>query len=397
MRTSRPRTSFFRRATAGVLLALALTAVAVASTAAPNLPDPLVRNDGSKVTSAAQWRDGRRGEILELFREHVYGRNPIGRPDSLAFKVTDTDPKAMGGTATRKLVTISYRGPGGEGAINLVLFVPNGAAKSAPCMLLICNRPAENIDPTREKKSPFWPAEQIIARGYAAAAFLNADVAPDTKDGWTKGAHAIFGRTPRTADAWGTIGAWAWGASRVMDYFETDSSIDRRRVAVVGHSRGGKTALWAGAQDERFAMAVSNESGSTGAKLARVSGGEDILKINTGFPHWFCENYKRYNQRDDTLPVDQHELIALMAPRPVYVASAAEDKNANPRGEFLGAKHASPVYALFKLPGLDAAEFPPVDTPLHAGKIGYHVRPGTHNLLESDWQRFMDFADKHMK
>ena len=397
MKASRPRTSFSRRAAAGALVALGCSVFVGAATPALNLPDPLVRNDGSKVTSVAQWRDVRRAELLELFREHVYGRNPVGRPDTLAFKVTDTDPKAMGGAATRKLVTISYRGPGGEGAINLVLFVPNNATKAAPCMLLICNRPAENIDPTREKKSPFWPAEQIVARGYAAAAFLNADVAPDTKDSWTKGAHAIFDRTPRAADAWGTIGAWAWGASRVMDYLETDSSIDRRRVAVVGHSRGGKTALWAGAQDERFALAVSNESGCTGAKLARVTGGEDIRKINTGFPHWFCENYKQYNNRDDTLPVDQHELIALMAPRPVYVASALEDKNANPLGEFLGAKHASPVYALFKLPGLDAKEFPAPDTAFHAGKIGYHVRPGTHNLLESDWQRFMDFADKHMK
>jgi hypothetical protein len=155
--------------------------------------------------------------------------------------------------------------------------------------------------------------------------------------------------------------------------------------------------LWAGAQDERFAMAVSNESGSTGAKLARVTGGETVLKINTGFPHWFCENYKRYNQNEAALPVDQHELIALLAPRPVYVASAAEDANANPRAEFLAAREASPVYALFKLPGLGAKEFPAVDAPIQSGKIGYHVRPGTHNLLESDWQRFMDFADQHMK
>jgi hypothetical protein len=397
MRSALSRNRFCRHlTTSGVAIALAFTTASGASTTL-NLPDPLTRNDGSKVTSAAEWRSGRRAEILELFREHVYGRNPIERPASLAFKVTDTNAKAMDGVATRKLVTISYRGPGGEGAIHLVLFVPNAATKPAPCMLLICNRGAENIDPTREKKSPFWPAEQIVARGYAAAAFLNADVAPDTKDSWTKGAHAIFDRTPRPPDAWGTIGAWAWGASRVMDYLETDSSIDRKRVAVVGHSRGGKTALWAGAQDERFALAVSNESGCTGAKLARVAGGETILKINTNFPHWFCDNYKQYNNRDDTLPVDQHELIALMAPRPVYVASAAEDANANPRAEFLAARHASPVYALFKLPGLDAAQFPPPDTVFHAGKIGYHVRPGTHNLLESDWQRFMDFADKHMK
>ena len=363
------------------------------------LPDALGGNDGRAVTSAEQWRRQRRGEILELFREHVYGRNAVERPDSLTFKVTDTDPKAMGGAATRKLVTIGYRGPGGEGAIHLVLFVPNAPQKPAPCFLLICNRPAEeNIDPTRAKKSPFWPAEEIVARGYAAAAFWNGDVAPDEKaNRWTKGAHAIFDRKPRADDAWGTIGAWAWGASRVMDYLETDRLIDAKRVAVVGHSRGGKTALWTGAQDERFAFVVSNDSGCTGAKLTRVAGGETVLKINTAFPHWFNENYKRYNDRPNDLPIDQHELIALMAPRPVYVASASDDANANPRAEFLSARAASPVYKLFGLPGLDAAEFPAPDTAHHSGKIGYHLRPGGHNLLEYDWKRFMDFADRNMK
>lgn len=381
-----------------VLVGLAPAARSAPSAAELALPDPLVSNDGSKVVSAEEWRGRRRGEVLELFRAHVYGRDPIARPETLVFDVTDTDRGAMGGAATRKLVTISYRGPGGEGAIRLVLFVPNASRKPAPCFLLICNRGPENIDPTREKKSPFWPAEQIVARGYAAAAFHNADVAPDEKARrWTKGAHAIFDQTPRAPDAWGTIAAWAWGASRVMDYFETDSSIDGRRVAVVGHSRGGKTALWAGAQDERFALVVSNDSGCTGAKLARHPGGESVLKINTNFPHWFCENYQRYNNRHDALPVDQHALIALMAPRAVYVASASEDANADPRGEFLGAKHASPVYALFKLPGLQAEEFPAPGTAFHDGKIGYHLRPGAHNLLEYDWQRFMDFADRHMK
>lgn len=396
MNTLSPRASF--RPTLLALVLAGVSAAAAANAAELSLPDPLVSNNGTKVTSAEQWQSQRRAEVLELFREHVYGRNPLERPSTLAFKVTATDPKAMEGAATRKLVTISYRGPGGEGAIHLVLFVPNARPKPAPCFLLICNRGQENIDPTRQQKSPFWPAEQIVARGYAAAAFFNGDVAPDEKaNRWTKGAHAIFDRPPRAPDAWGTIGAWAWGASRVLDYLETDPLIDRKRVAVVGHSRGGKTALWAGAQDERFAMAVSNDSGCTGAKLARVAGGESVQKINTAFPHWFCENYKRYNEHPETLPVDQHELIALMAPRPVYVASASEDANANPRAEFMAARAASPVYALFKLQGLAAKEFPAPDTAFPEGMIGYHLRPGPHNLLESDWARFMDFADKHLK
>jgi dienelactone hydrolase len=361
------------------------------------LPDPLVANDGTTIATAAQWQSKRRAEILDLFREHVYGRDPIQRPGTLAFSVKETEPNAMQGKATRKLVTISFRGPGGGGAINLILFVPNGRTKPAPAFLLITGI-ARAIDGTRENKSAFWPAEEIVARGYAAAAFWTGDVAPDRKaDRWTKGVHGIFDHRPRADDAWGTIAAWAWGASRVMDYLETDATIDPKRVAVVGQSRGGKTALWAGAQDERFALVVSNDSGCTGAKLTRVPGGETVLQINTSFPHWFCENYKRYNEHPEELPVDQHELIALMAPRPVYIASASEDSHANPRAEFLAARAASPVYALFRLPGLAATDFPPPDTALHDGMIGYHLRRGTHGLLEYDWQRFMEFADRRMK
>jgi (4-O-methyl)-D-glucuronate---lignin esterase len=359
-----------------------------------DLPDPLTMRDGTKVTSAEMWKTQRRPELLELFRQNVYGRAPIGRPENLKFEVTEVDPQAMEGKATRRQVKISYARAGGDGAIHLVLFIPNIAVKPAPCFLLICNRGVENIDPTREKKSPFWPAEEIIARGYAAAAFFNGDVAPDKKDAWQSGAHAIFDGPKRAPDSWGTIAAWAWGASRVLDYLDTDKAVDAKRVAVVGHSRGGKTALWVGAEDERFALIVSNDSGCTGAKLARHPKGETVERINTVFPHWFCENYKRFNGHPEALPVDQHELIALIAPRPVYVASASED--GDPRGEFLGALYAAPAYELFGFRGLPESEFPKPDTTFGDGQIGYHLRPGPHNLLEYDWQRFMDFADRHM-
>lgn len=367
------------------------------SAAELDLPDPLTQQNGEKVATAAVWKEKRRGEVLELFRTNIYGRAPVGRPDGLKFEVTESALDAMDGKATRKQVKISYRGRGGEGAINLVLFIPNEIHKPAPCLLLICNREPTNIDPTRKVKSPFWPAEQMIVRGYAAAAFYNADVAPDTRDAWTKGAHAIFDPTPRTADSWGTIAAWAWGASRCLDYLETDRDIDAKRVAVVGHSRGGKTALWAGAEDERFAMVVSNDSGSTGAALARGKGGEHIRDINKGFPHWFCENYKRYDDREAELPVDQHMLAALIAPRLLYIASASEDVWADPKHEFLSAVHAIPVYRLFGLPGLTTAEMPAPDSPLHEGSIGYHLRTGKHNLTEYDWKCYMDFADKHLR
>jgi hypothetical protein len=363
-----------------------------------NLPNPLVLQNGQNVDSVGIWRTKRRPEILELFRENVYGRVPVGRPEKLTFEVTDSASDALDGNATRKQVAISYHGPGGEGTIHLVLFVPKGALKPVPCFLLVCNRGQTNIDPTRTIKSPFWPAEQIIARGYAAAAFHNADVAPDKDDGFTSGVHRIFPPPDgRRLDTWGTIAAWSWGASRVMDYLATNPDIDANRVAVVGHSRGGKTALWAGAEDERFAMVVSNESGSTGAALARGKQGEHIRDINKHFPHWFCQNYKRYNDREQELPVDQHMLLALIAPRLLYVASASEDSWSDPRSEFLSAVAGSAVYRLFGIGGLTATTMPDSEVPLLDGHIGYHLRSGKHNLTEYDWARFMDFADQHLR
>lgn len=381
------------------LLGIALM-VGALSAADLRLPDPLTTTNGTPVTSVEMWRQTRRPEILELFRTHVYGRAPVGRPASLKFETLEVTKGVMGGTATRKQVKISYRGPGGEGAIKLVLFVPEQAGGPAPCFLLICNRGATNIDPTRSVKSPFWPAEQIVARGYAAAAFLNADVDPDFHDGFTNGVHGIFDPpgVKRPADAWGTIAAWAWGASRVLDYLETDPLIDARRVALIGHSRGGKTALWAGAEDERFAFVISNDSGCTGAALARrrQPKAETIKAINRGFPHWFCENYRRYNDREDDLPVDQHMLAALIAPRFLCIASATQDLWADPEGQFLCGVEASRVYRLFGLEGLKGTQQPPPETPLQDGAIGYHLRSGPHGLTEYDWKCYLDFADKHL-
>lgn len=364
------------------------------------LPDPLVMNDGTRVASAELWKTKRRAEVLELFRENVYGRAPIGRPDTLAFALTNSAADAMDGKATRKLIRIAYAGPGGKGGINLILFVPNDARKPVPCFLLICNRGQENIDPTRAQKSPFWPAEQIVARGYAAASFWNGDVAPDRKNSFTNGVHALFDPpSGRTDDAWGTLAAWAWGASRCLDYLETDKDIDAKRVAVVGHSRGGKTALWAGAEDERFALVVSNDSGSSGAGLARIRGpkAERIRDIMKNFPYWFCGNYAKYIDREDELPVDQHELAALIAPRLLYIASASEDLWADPDREFLCAVKATPVFELFGLNGIAPRPTPPPEQPIHDGHIGHHIRTGKHNLLEYDWHCFMDFADKHLR
>jgi dienelactone hydrolase len=360
------------------------------------LPDALTFADGTRVATASDWTK-RRAELLELFRKHVYGRAPVGKPDTLRFRVHDVTPGMMDGKATRKQVTISYAGPGGEESFNLLLFIPTeGVTMPPPVFLLLCNRGATNIDPTRKTQSPFWPAEEIVARGYAAAAIELSDVAPDRADGHTAGVHKVFPYTGNPNEAWGTIAAWAWAASRVLDYLETDRDVNAKQVAVVGHSRGGKAALWAGAQDERFAFVVSNNSGSTGAALARNKNGERVANITKTFPHWFCKNYNTFAGREEALPVDQHQLLALMAPRPIYVASASEDTWADPKAEFQACTLAAPVYALWGKPGFVSNGFPGVQSPLHSGTIGYHLRQGKHDLTRYDWEQFMNFYQSRL-
>ncbi|MDA9830502.1 acetylxylan esterase [Akkermansiaceae bacterium] len=346
-----------------------------------------------------EWLKVQRPATLELFKKHVYGRAPVGKPDTLAFKVLEEDPKAMDGAATLKIIQISYSGPGGESSFKLITFIPNKATKPAPGYLLICNRGPENIDPTRKQKDDFWPAESIVARGYVAATFFNGELSTDKDLNFNNGAHKVFDNYEgeRPGDAWATIAAWAWGASRALDYFETDPAIDATKFAVVGHSRGGKTALWAGANDERFALTISNNSGCTGAAIARRKHGERVARINKVFPHWFCGNYKNFDEKEDALPVDQHQLVALMAPRAVYVASASKDDWADPEGEFLAAVHASPVYKLFGLKGLETTTFPEPNSPIQIGQIGYHLRSGKHDLTDYDWEQYLNFGDKHLK
>jgi hypothetical protein len=355
------------------------------------LPDVLANSAGNSITTAKEWTKVRRQEMLELFRENVYGRVPT-TPFTKTFKVVNEDRNAMGGSATLKQVDITIQSEGKSLIIHLILFIPNNALKPVPAFLLI-NLGSRTIDPTRKEKNEWWPAEEIVARGYAAAAFSNSDVDPDNFDDFKNGIHGVLDRGVRPPDAWGTIAAWAWGASRCMDYLETDKNINKKKVAVLGHSRGGKTALWAGAQDQRFSMVISNESGCGGAALARRRYGETVARINTAFPHWFCSNYKKYSDNENAMPVDMHMLLALIAPRALYVDCADEDLWGDPKGSYLSLYNALPVFKLFTANSGIPVTMPPLNKQVMSGKVAFHIRDGAHNLLLKDWNWFMDFAD----
>jgi hypothetical protein len=366
------------------------------------LPDPLAGARGP-VPDSTGWAP-RRAEILELFREHVYGRSP-GKPDRLAFEEVERNDRAMDGAATLQRVAIVSSRQGRTHRFHLTLFLPRPSPSGlrpaspegrVPVFLLLNNRPPANADPSRKEKSGFWPAEQVIARGFGIAALQVTELAPDNNETFRQGVISTFEGSsdgPRAPDAWGGLAAWAWGASRAMDYFETNAGVDAGRVAVVGHSRGGKAALWAGAEDQRFAMVVSNESGESGAALSRRNFGETIALITTTFPYWFAANYRSFAGREASLPVDQHMLLSLIAPRALYVASADEDLWSDPRGEFMALAHTSPVFALWGDPAIAADAMPRLEQPMQSGRRGYHIRRGPHNLTPYDWDRFMDFAN----
>jgi hypothetical protein len=373
------------------------------------LPELLKLNDGTPVKDAAAWNEKRRGEVLELFRSEVYGRRP-GRPDALRFEVTKKDEAALGGKARRREVRIHFTSKENGPSMNMLLYLPAKAREPTPAFLGLNFRgnPTVSKDPgitlrkgdkesDRGKSAGRWQADMVVDRGYSLATIWYGDIEPDDKrNAFSQGIHKVYGPANKIPpDGWGSIAAWGWGLSRALDYFETIDEIDPKRVSVIGHSRLGKTSLWAGAEDERFALVISNNSGCGGAALCRRAFGETVKRINTSFPHWFCDNFNKYNGREADLPVDQHMLIALMAPRPVYVASAVGDRWADPRGEYLSAKHADPVYRLLGTKGLPALKMPPVDKP-SMGRIGYHIRTGNHDVTAFDWKAYLDFADKHI-
>lgn len=351
------------------------------------LPDILQQGDVI-IKSAEQWNKSGRPAILELFRKNVYGRVPETKYEE-NFKVT-TEIISHGMAATQKNVEIVITVGSKSLSIHLILITPDNSGKPVPVFLLIDNR-ATGAD--WKDRGEFFPVQEALKRGYGMAIFSNSDLDPDDFDNFQNGIHGLLDENPRPADAWGTLSAWAWGASRCMDYLVTDKDVDNNKIAVVGHSRGGKTALWAGALDTRFSMVISNESGAGGAALARRRFGETVERLNTGFPHWFCTNYKQYNNNENAMPVDMHMLLALIAPRSLYIDCADEDLWGDPKGSYLSLYNAVPVFKLLGQTSDIPEEMPPLEKQLISGKVGFHVRAGSHNLLLKDWNKFMDFAD----
>ena len=398
------------------------------------LPELLVSDDGKVIRSAKEWETIQRPLILKKFTENVYGKVP-GKPPDIHYETTFVDNNALNGKATRKEITIYFTKGNNGPSMVVLLYLPNQVKSKVPVFigLNFLGIHATQLDssititdnwkrinnsdspvlknewPVRagwrrsvNKKIPIrgedvhrWPVEELIARGYGLATAYYQDLEPDNPEGWKSGVRtALQHELNIKPEEWGAISAWAWGLSRIMDYLETDDRVNAKQVVVTGLSRLGKTALWAGANDQRFAIVISNDSGEGGAALSKRLYGETIELINRVNPHWFIDKYKSYNFAADKLPVDQHMLVALAAPRPVYIASAILDTPADPKGEFLSAKYASPVYALYGKTGIAVEDQPSVDTPV-GETIGYHVRSGGHDILLYDWKQFIQFANRH--
>jgi hypothetical protein len=370
-----------------------------------DLPPLLVTAEGERITTAEEWRTQRRPQILSLFSNLIYGRVPEPlSPIVSSYETVRTDRKFMGGKATRRDVMIRFSNEKGSAEMLILAFTPNAATGPVPAIL------KHSFDDTKSAKFDAdadregllkngWPLGQILDRGFGFVAVYQQDLVRHNEVEFRTGIHSLFYRDGQSfpdANEWGTLSAVAWGASRALDFLETDSTIDQRRVAVMGHSKMGKAALWTAAQDERFAMAISAQSGCAGAALWRHRYGETLEKMVTRFPYWLSRNAWKFVNQEDDLPVDQHMLLALIAPRPVYVHSATGDTWADARGEYLSAYHASEVYRLLGKRGLQSRESPPVGQPVIESEVGYHIREGGHSISPYDWERFLEFAEYHL-
>jgi hypothetical protein len=396
----------------------------------PAFPDPLTLRDGRRVTSRDQWERERRPELKALFQHYMYGQIP--KAMHMEVKTLRVHRDFLGGKATLKLISLDA-GHGGP-VIDLMLVVPNKRPGPAPVFLAMnfCGNHALTTDPrvpltrgwlyssckgcsnnvatgaARGGQAQDWPLARLVERGYALASFCTSDIDSDRKEvsdgiyAWLAGADPAKNNPTNR----GSIAAWAWGFHRCVDYLVTDHDVDARRIAAVGHSRNGKTALLAAAYDERIALAIPHQAGCGGTGPSRVAPAlaaspangrpiaETIGVINQSFPHWFNGEFKKFNDTPERLPFDQHCLAALCAPRPVLFSNAQEDQWANPSGQFAVLQAADPVYRFLGVEGLAAKQMPPLGQ-LVDSRLGYYIREGRHSMTADDWEVFMNFADRH--
>lgn len=382
------------------------------------LPDPLIMLDGSKVNSKEDWLTKRRPELLKLFQHYMYGQLPA--PMTVTAQVRFEDPKFLDGKATLRDIVLTLGEPA-KGTIDLLLVVPNERKGPAPVFVginfagnhAVLNDPRIALprswvpatrkgvkdnkasDETRGSDVEKWNVDLAIERGYAIACFYNGDLDPDRADE-RGGIRPAWNRDGKSLpDDTATIMTWAWGFHRVIDYLLTQKDIDPKRIIAVGHSRLGKTALVAAAFDERIAIAMPHQAGCGGTAPSRGKIGEQVKQINDRFPHWFCGNFKQFNDDPARLPFDQHCLVALCAPRAVLFSNAKEDQWANPDGQFEVLRAAEPVYQLLGAGGLNAKERPDIGK-LVDSKLGYFYREGKHSMTRDDWKAFLDYADKQL-
>jgi hypothetical protein len=384
------------------------------------LPDPLVMFDGSRVTSAGQWSGERRPELISLFQHYMYGYSPVN-PGNLSFSTEVADNGKFGGKATLKLVTLRF-GPPNTPELSMMIVIPNNQDGPVPVFVglnFMGNHTTADfpeipltdawINPgwagdsianedQRGIRASRWPYEKVIDRGYAVATIYAGEISPDRQGACMEGVHRPYfeeGQTVPGPYDWGVVAAWAWGLRRAVDYILQDGDLDNQGIIAIGHSRLGKAAMLAGVLDERISIIIPSQAGSGGTSPDRFNVGESVEQINTTFPHWFNDLFKEFGHQVERLPFDQHSLIALAAPRPVLLTNATQDQWADPEGQFNMLVAASPVYEFLGSEGIETTVFPE-ENKLVGSRLGYFIRPGAHDMTETEWDAWMNFSDIHL-
>lgn len=371
-----------------------------------HLPDPLVLNNGQPVRNANDWFERRRPELIQAYEREIFGRVPRSAPP-VRFEEAEPAAPAFDGKAVRRRIVAHFGGPARGVDVSFVIYTPATAIGPVPLVLHLSFGGDPGL-PGRTKPrgmpealhNDIGPVADLMARGYGYAIVLYTEIQPDRPNAQHEGVIGLAlapGQEKQAPDEWGGIAAWSWGLSRFMDYLQTDQRIDARRVVLVGHSRLGKTALWAGASDPRFALIYSSQSGEMGAALSRRDFGETVDDIATGLAHEFAGNFQKYIGHWNEMPHEAHLLIALSAPRPVFISAADGDPWSDPYGQFLATVAAGPVWRLLGQHDLGTSERPGLNTPIATGDLAFLENHGPHLISPLDWKTLLDFADRHLK